>query len=141
MLVKEVMSTHPDILSKSATLQEAALLLKEHNIGYLPIGEKGLLEGAITDRDLAIRGLGENLDPKTTTLEQIMNKNILTIRDDADLHEAALLMEKNRVRRLAVLDQNDQLCGILSLGDIALKGDAQESNEILKSVSTRREAA
>lgn len=138
MKVHEVMTASPEVIRPDATLQEAALTMRQLDIGPLPVCEDdGTLVGILTDRDITIRATAEGRDPFTTLVRDVMTSDVvLYVFEDQEVEEAARVMEQNQIRRLAVLDRNRQLAGILSLGDIALAGaDEDVTAETLEEIS------
>jgi CBS domain-containing protein len=88
----------------------------------------------ITDRDIAVRGVAEGRGPDTP-VRDLMSDDIICARQDDDVHEIAQRMSKEQVRRLPVLDENDRLCGIVSLGDLARESRGEAAQEALEGVS------
>lgn len=107
MLTKEVMSKKPEYLPPTATLKQAADFMKLHDCGFIPIGEDDRLIGAVTDRDLAIRGL--LADHKITKLRDVMTKGIAYCYETDPIEKAAEIMEKQQIRRLVVLNKDNHI--------------------------------
>lgn len=123
MLVREIMSrdvamTHPDM-----AVTEVARIMRDADIGFLPVCDGNRLVGTVTDRDLVIRCLAEGGDMTGVTVRQAMTDTIVFCLEDAEHKEAAQLMGKAQIRRLPVLDRENRLVGIVSLGDIADETD------------------
>lgn len=137
MLVRDIMTPSVECTCPDTSLQEAARRMKELDVGSLPVcGENERLEGILTDRDIAIRCVAEGKDPCATQVRDVMTPGILYCFDDQDLGDAVSLMENKQVRRLVVLDRNKRLIGIVSLGDLAVKGgDDELSGEVIEAVS------
>jgi CBS domain-containing protein len=137
MKIKEIETTCPHCISPDATLMEAAADMKSLDVGILPVCDNDVVTGAITDRDITIRAVAEGKDPRTTRIRDVMSHKIVYCFDEQDVDEAAEIMEKNRVRRLPVLNQCKRLVGILSLGDLAIRTEANErAGRVLARVST-----
>jgi CBS domain-containing protein len=121
MKAREIMTASPIIAKPNDSLQEVAKKLRDCNIGCLPVVEDGKLVGMVTDRDICIRAVaqGLNLD---IPVKQIMSKNSRSCSPDMDIEEVAGIMEGAQVRRLPVLSNNN-LVGIISLGDIAARSE------------------
>lgn len=119
MKIKDIMSTHVEIVSPDTLLHEVAQKMQSSDCGSVLVGKDDRLLGVITDRDLALRCVAESHHPAETKAEQVMTKEILYCRDTDSMEEVALDMTKNKVRRLPVLDKNKRLVGIVSLGDLA----------------------
>lgn len=138
MLVKEVMSNNPIFLPPTATIKEAADKMIKLDCGFIPIGEKDRLIGAITDRDIVIRCTGKDKDPKTTQLREIMSENILYCYEDDDVKKAAKSMGEKQIHRLVVLNKDKRMTGVVSLGDIARKcKDTKFCGETFEAISQK----
>lgn len=121
--VSEVMTKNPYSVAKTATLVQAAEIMRDRNIGdVIVIREDGSLCGLVTDRDLVVKGLAEGLDPGTTQVEEVCNHNPVTVTSDQSAEDAVKTMREHDIRRLPVVDGGD-LVGIVSLGDLAIEKD------------------
>lgn len=121
MLVSEIMSSKPEYLPPDSTLKQAALQMRSHDYGFVPVGENDRLIGAITDRDIAIRAVAEGKDPNKTLLSQVMTKGIHYCLEDEDLKEVVHKMQKWHIKRLVVLNKDKRMTGIIAFKDIATK--------------------
>jgi CBS domain-containing protein len=135
MLVNEIMSKNPDALSDEKTIKEAALEMQKRDIGFIPVKHNGKIFGVLTDRDIIIRALAKGLDPAKTKLKDVITNNIYFCHETDDLKKAAKLMSDKQVNRLAVYDKDEQLTGIVSIGDIARKcKDTALCGELTKAI-------
>jgi CBS domain-containing protein len=138
--IKSIMCTSPTWLPTNATIQQAAQKMLELDCGFIPVGTNDKLTGIITDRDIATRATAKNL-PASTSVEQIMSKQVLYCYETDNTQDVAKNMSDNQVRRLIVLnnDKDKKLVGIVSISDIvtANKTDATTSSELIKCVSTQ----
>jgi CBS domain-containing protein len=137
MQVKDVMTRGVECVTPHNTIAEAAHKMRKMDIGSLPIcGDDDRLAGMITDRDITVRATADGCEPTATHVAEVMTRGIVYCFDDQDIEEAANLMEEKQIRRLAVLDRNKRLVGIVSLGDLAVKSqNDQLSGEALERVS------
>lgn len=136
MLAKDVMSKKPEFLEPTATLKQAADQMRTHDYGFIPVGQNDRLIGAVTDRDMVIRAIAEGKDPSKTTLGEIVSKGIQFCFETDNLESVAKKMEDLQVRRLVVLNKDKRMTGIISLGDIATKGnDSKLCSELTEAVS------
>jgi len=127
MQVKEVMTRSVECTRPDATLQEAAAKMKSLDIGVLPVcGDDDRLAGMITDRDITVRASAEGESPVEIKVADIMTPDAFYCSEDASVEDAALLMKQKQVRRLAVLNHDKRLVGIVSLGDLAV--ETQDEN-------------
>jgi CBS domain-containing protein len=136
MKIGEILTSSPEVISPNARICEAARIMRERDIGMLPVCDGERLVGSITDRDLAIRAVAEGCDALATKVSDVMTPEVFYCFDDSDVEEAARLMEEKQIRRLPVLNRNKRLIGILSLGDLALRSEnASLTEEVLECVS------
>jgi CBS domain-containing protein len=137
MRLRDIMTPKPECIGPDDTLQEAASRMRDLDVGPLPVcGADDRLAGMITDRDITVRAVAEGKDPKTTRVREAMSEGIVYGFEDQEVDDAARLMEQRQIRRLAVLDHDKRLVGIVSLGDLAVEGgDRAKAGEILQEVS------
>ena len=109
--------------------------MEELNVGVIPVCADGKVVGMVTDRDIVVRGVARGLAAPTTALREVMSEQVETCFDDDPLDAATQKMEESKIRRLPVLDRQGQLVGILSLGDVATKGDEYEAGVALSDIS------
>ncbi|XRG78300.1 CBS domain-containing protein [Rossellomorea sp. GAMAL-10_SWC] len=132
MRVKDVMSNNVECCSNQDSLQSVASKMETLNVGAIPVVNNGQVVGMITDRDLALRGISQGGNANAS---QVMSNNIVTIDCNASLQEASNLMAQHQIRRLPVVE-NGNLVGILSLGDLAVQEQSDESaGEALSQIS------
>ncbi|WP_235822187.1 CBS domain-containing protein [Gottfriedia luciferensis] len=131
MKVRDVMSKNVECCTNQDSLQSVASKMESLNVGAIPVVENGQVVGMITDRDLALRGIGN----ESSNASQVMSNNIVTIDGNASLQEASNLMAQHQIRRLPVVE-NGNLVGMLSLGDLAVQQQSDESaGEALSQIS------
>lgn len=133
MLVSEAMTRDVRVASPDFTVQQAAKLMADLDAGVLPVGENDRLVGMITDRDIAIRGIGQGRGPDASVRE-VMSSDMKYCFEDQDLDKVTQNMGDIQVRRLPVVSREKRLVGILSLGDIAL-GQEQSAAGALSGIS------
>jgi len=120
MKVKDVMHKGADWVSPDTPLTEVAKLMREHDIGCVPIGEDDQLVGMVTDRDIVCKGLAQDgFDSRRATARDVMTPGIHCCREDDDLAKAIRHMEDLKIRRLPVINKSKRMVGILSLGDVS----------------------
>ena len=136
MKVKEVMHKGVEWVGPETPLIEIAKLMRQHDIGAIPIGENDKLIGMVTDRDIVCNGLAkDSFDPRRATARDVMSAGIHCCSEDADLAKAVQHMEKLKVRRLPVINKSRRMVGIISLGDISHSAPRDMVSEIVKRVS------
>jgi CBS domain-containing protein len=134
MKIRDVMTRDVQTVTPDQTAQEAAAFMLREDAGSMPVSDGGKLIGMITDRDIAVRGVARGYGPETQVRE-LMTDDIVCARIDDDVEEVAMRMSDAQVRRLPVLDENDQLCGIVSLGDLSRETEGEAAHHALEGVS------
>jgi CBS domain-containing protein len=135
MLVKEVMTRDVEYVTNESTLQEAAEKMKELDVGELPIAIGNEAVGVLTDRDIVIRSIAHGNDPKVAKVIDAMTEGIIACYEDDKIEKAAKSMGKHRVRRLPVLNENGNITGMISIGDLASNLDNSLVGEVLMEIS------
>ena len=135
MRVQQCMSRDVKVATPTQSIQDAAWMMEEIDCGFLPVGEDDRLVGMITDRDIAIRAVGQGKGPDTP-VRDVMSKEVLYCFEDQDLAHVTKSMAEQQVRRLPVLNRDKRLVGIVSLGDVALSdGNAKRTGDALSAIS------
>lgn len=135
MNITTVMHKGTKWIDPEMSVAQIAALMKEQDIGALPVGENDRLIGMVTDRDLALRALGSGKDPTRLTARDVMTKGIIYCRTDQPLEDAIHLMEEKQVRRLPVIDENKRMVGMLALGDISHHVSRELCGELIHAVA------
>jgi len=130
------MTGNPRSIDASASVVEAARLMREGDIGSLPITEDEKLVGMITDRDITTRVVAEAADPSTTSVGDVYSRDLISVEPDSDLEQAVELMARHQVRRLPVVEDG-RLVGIVAQADVALtlKENEQKTGELVEAIS------
>lgn len=123
MKIRDIMTTSPHTIQPEEPVQVAAKMMKQAGIGVLPVSKGDKVMGMVTDRDIVVRPVAEGMDPSRTTVESIMTTPIAHVYDDEEIPEAAGRMKEKRIKRLAVLDRNEKLVGMVTLGDLAARAE------------------
>lgn len=126
MLVSEVMHNVVRTISPNSSLAAAAQEMRDGDFGVLPVSQGEDLLGMITDRDIVTRAVAEGRDVNQTPVREAMTRDVLTCFYDDDVDIAAKLMSERQIRRLAVVDHEKHLVGVLSLGDLARTGGVSD---------------
>ena len=134
MKVSEVMTRDVQTVRPDEPVQQAASFMLNADAGSIPVTESGRLIGMITDRDIAVRGIAKGYGPDTPVRE-LMTNDVICARVDDDVEQAANRMSEAQVRRLPVIDEQERLCGIVSLGDLSREADEDCASEALEGVS------
>ena len=134
MKVSDVMTREVQTIRPDQTVQQAASFMLNADAGSIPVTEGERLIGMITDRDIAVRGIAKGYGPDTPVRE-LMTNDVICARDDENVEEVATKMSEAQVRRLPVVDSDDRLCGIVSLGDLARETADESAHQALEGVS------
>jgi CBS domain-containing protein len=133
--VHEAMTVNPKTAEPSSSAIEAARLMRDEDVGSLPVIDQGELIGMVTDRDITIRVVAEGKDPQKTTVGEIVSRQLVTIDLEQDLDEALELMAIHQVRRLPVVEADVRLVGILAQADVALEAKDKKAGQLLEEIS------
>ena len=122
MLVKEVMTSSVVSIAPEESAALAARLLARHGLGALPVcSTEGMLRGMVTDRDIVLRCVAPEIDPKSVSVKEIMSRRLAAVEPGDDVRQAARLMARRQIRRLPVVEAG-KVVGMVSLGDLAQCG-------------------
>lgn len=135
MKVREAMHQGVEWANPDTPVGEIAKLMKDHDIGAVPIGANDRLVGMVTDRDICRAVADPDFDPQTCMARDVMTAGIHCCNVEDDVQEAIRHMEELKVRRLPVIDGNKRMVGMLSLGDISRVASSQTLTDWAKSVS------
>lgn len=133
--VKDVMTQGVQTLAPHDTVEQAARVMESLDVGVLPVCDGARIVGMLTDRDIVVRGVAQGLAATTTALEDVMSAQVEWVFEDEGLTEVTARMQQLQIRRLPVLDRDKRLVGIVSLGDLAAKGDAHQAGAALADIS------
>jgi CBS domain-containing protein len=133
--VREVMTDQPRCVTPETPVSEAARLMKTEDVGSLPILEGEKVTGVVTDRDIVIRAVAEEKDPRGMPVREVASRDLVTIGQDEDLSEALKLMASYQVRRIPVVDQDDRLVGVVAQADVAREMKEKDSGQMLQEIS------
>jgi len=124
--VADIMTRGVRSMAPSDSVVEAAKAMDELNVGVIPVCEGERLVGMVTDRDIVVRGLARDMDGKSTKLSDVMSTSVRTVREQDDVDQVLSEMADSQIRRMPVVDEQERLVGIVSLGDIAAKDPDDE---------------
>jgi CBS domain-containing protein len=144
MKCKDLMTRNPEACVYSDTAAKAAQLMKNEDVGPIPIvagrGDKRLI-GIVTDRDLALNVVAEGRDPNSVLVDEIMSRDIVSCGPEDDVEQALHSMRERKVRRIPIVDKNGKLVGIIAQADAARKLDEEEVGEVVSEISEPNRSA
>jgi CBS domain-containing protein len=138
MQVREIMSKDPVCCDPDSSLREVARLMVEHDCGEIPVvegGNRGKPVGVITDRDITCRTVALGRNPLELTARDCMSSPVITVTPDTIIEDCCRTMEQHQVRRVPVVDETGDCCGVVSQADIARNASKTLAGEVLKEVS------
>jgi CBS domain-containing protein len=130
------MTTNPQTVEPSTPIVEVARVMRDADVGPVPVVEGDRLVGLITDRDIVVRVVADGNDPSSTTVGEIMSTDLVTVDPDQPLDEALRLMAAHQVRRLPVTEEDGRPVGIVAQADIARElGDDRATGQVVEEIS------
>lgn len=135
MKVKDIMSNEIASLNSDDSIEKAAQLMKQYDVGSIPVCSNNEVIGIVTDRDITLRSVAKDQGSKLQNVSDIMTSNLVVGDPDMNIHDAAALMSEKQIRRLPIVE-NKNLVGIVALADISLEPSLQDNaEETLKNIS------
>jgi CBS domain-containing protein len=136
MKVRDIMTKNPETVMPGTTIGAVASMMRDLDVGIIPVVNEGRLLGVITDRDITIRVTAAGLNPLETTVQDFMSPNPVSLSPDDKVEKARDLMAERQIRRLLVTE-GDELVGIVSLGDVATKDKSEDdkTGKVLEEIS------
>ena len=131
--ISEVMTSNVKVVRPDETVQNAARIMADTDVGAIPVCEGKKLQGMVTDRDITIRATAEGLGGDTKVSE-VMTQDVVSCTEEDDTQEVLQRMSDAQVRRIPVVDQQQNLVGIVALGDLAVE-DEENVDETLRDIS------
>lgn len=137
MTAKDLMTPDPASCLGDTPVADAARMMAERDCGQIPVveGKTRKVVGVVTDRDIVCRAVARNRNPLDLKIESVMSSPAVTVSETSDAEEVTRVMEKHQIRRVPVVNQNGELCGIVSQADIARHRSSREAGELVKGVS------
>lgn len=144
MQARDIMTPEPVFLTPRDSIAKAAEIMRDYDVGIVPVvdsRETMRLQGVITDRDIAVRCVAENHSPGCAIADHMTTSNLDSVQPDMNVEQVIVRMEKDRIRRIPVVDDRNRLLGIIAQADLATKvgpSDPMLVEELLAQVSERR---
>jgi len=134
--IGDVMTRKPRVIQPDATVADAAAMMRQLNVGALPVCDGSRLIGMITDRDITVRSTADGRDPHLTAVRDVMSPGVAWATEDDPVEQAARIMREHQIRRLPIVDDRHSLVGVVSLGDLATNVEADaETGDTLERIS------
>lgn len=136
--VRDLMTEDPACCLPTTSLKVVAKLMLQYDCGEIPVVysiDRPKVVGVITDRDICCRTIAHGLNPLTLTAEDIMTTPALVVSRDMSIEDCCTLMKEEKIRRVPVVDEDENCCGIVSLADIARKAEVYLAEELVKDIS------
>ena len=133
--VRDVMTSNPASIEADSPVVEAARIMKEQDVGIIPVVEGGRLVGTVTDRDIAVRIVAGGKDPQSVNVREIASTDLVTVDPQQGLDEALRLMANHQVRRLPVVGEDGRLVGIVAQADVAREANDKKTGELVEEIS------
>src|SRR5512142_3145819 len=135
MKIRDIMVSDVETAEPDDTLDELAMMMREQDVGAIPVVEDGELIGIVTARDIVVRCIAEGKDPSEVAADEVISGDLQTVEPEADVDEARRIMAQHQIRRLPVIEKG-LLVGMVSLGDLAVKtGQEEEIADTLEDIS------
>lgn len=139
MKIQEIMSKNPQSVSSNDKLSLAAEKMKKLDVGFLPVVDNGKISGVVTDRDIIIRAVANHKNPEEAKVKDCMSSKASCCFEDDDIQKAVNLMEDKQIRRLPIINRQNKLVGVVTIGDLAIQAHNQKlSGEVIEKISEHR---
>jgi CBS domain-containing protein len=135
---RDVMTSNPACVSETDNVSAAARIMKDSDTGVVPVVNGKKVIGLITDRDIVVRGLAEGKDLANCKVTDVMTRNVRSVREETPVNEVLDVMSRGEIRRVPVLNGNDELVGIVSIGDISK--ETNQDNKVGKAIENISQA-
>lgn len=133
---REIMTRNVTTANRETSIKDVAILMRDGDMGAMPIVEDGKLVGIVTDRDIVVRGVAENKNADSS-IGDVMTAEIFSVKEDDFAFEAIRLMGDKQVRRVPIINEQGELVGIIAMADVALETeDEREIAETLEEISS-----
>ena len=121
--VRDVMTANPQTVTQGDNLLQAARIMRDQDTGVVPVVDGRKVIGLITDRDIVVRVVADGKDINGVKVNEVMTKNVRSVKEDAAVDEVLSLMSGAEIRRVPVVNNSDELVGIVSIGDLSTRTD------------------
>jgi CBS domain-containing protein len=133
--VQELMSSNPKTVRPDHLVVDAANVMRDEDVGLVPVVDNNRLVGTVTDRDIVIRVIADGKDSGSVKVQEIASTDLVTVDPQQDLDDALRLMAQHQVRRLPVVEEDGRLVGIVAQADVARGADDSKTVELVEEIS------
>jgi len=133
--VSEVMTRGVRAMTPNESVTQAAQAMQALDVGAIPVHDGERIIGIVTDRDIVLRGIAQGRSPDSTPLGDVMSRDVCACYGDESIDEVLQRMSEAQIRRIPVVDHDEHLVGIVSLGDMAVRGSLAAAGEALEEIS------
>ncbi len=123
--IRDVMTPNPVCVSEGDTIREAARIMAREDTGVVPVVDGKRVVGMITDRDIVVRLVAEGKDPANAQVNEAMTKNVRAVKENDTINDALGVMSSSQVRRVPVVNDHNEIVGIVSMKDLADTGNQE----------------
>ncbi|MBD3180625.1 MAG: CBS domain-containing protein [Candidatus Latescibacteria bacterium] len=135
MQIRRIMTEDVEVIQPDTLISDAAKIMRDLNVGVLPVTDGKALTGILTDRDIVVRSIAGGKNPDQARAGSIISENVAWCYENDEVATVSAKMKNNRIRRLPGVNKDNELVGIVSLGDLAVEGDEGMAGETLGEVS------
>jgi CBS domain-containing protein len=137
--IRDVMTANPKTVSQGDTVVEVARIMRDQDTGVVPVVDGKNILGVVTDRDIVVRAIADGKECNNLHVGDVMTKSVRTVKEDATVDDVLNLMGNAEVRRVPVVNQSNELVGIVSIGDLAQKTNREgKVGETIEEISKAR---
>jgi CBS domain-containing protein len=130
--IRDIMTANPETVTEKDTIRDAARIMKQRDTGIVPVVDGKKIIGLITDRDIVVRLIADGKDTSNAKVNEAMTKNVRSVQEDASVDEVLRVMKGAEIRRVPVVNKNDEIVGIVSIGDLAV--ETNQDNKVGKAI-------
>lgn len=137
--VRDIMTPNPETVSEKDSIRDAAKIMAQRDTGIVPVVDGKKVIGLITDRDIVVRLIAEGKDLSSARVTEAMTKNVRSVNEDSSIDDVLRVMKSAEIRRVPVVNRNDEIVGIISIGDLAMETNQDDKvGKALEDISEAR---
>jgi CBS domain-containing protein len=136
--IRDIMTANPETVTEKDSVRDAARIMKQRDTGIVPVVDGKKIIGLITDRDIVVRIIAEGKDASNAKVNEAMTKNVRSVKEDASVDDVLRIMKSAEIRRVPVVNKNDEIVGIVSIGDLAV--ETNQDGKVGKAIEDISEA-